>query len=173
MNLSLAVLLGVILGVVSLVLQTPGGEPPETVTDEEVPSIVSPEPTPVATPTPSPTLVPTPTMTPLPTPTPVPARVDTSEEIQGFMERFAGQYGVDANVLRKVAVCESGFNPLAVNGGYAGLYQFGPTAWRNNRALMGEDPDLGLRFDAAASVQTAAYVITIGRGSIWPNCFPQ
>ena len=137
-------------------------------------SFETPTPTlmPTPTPTPTPTLTPSLTPTVAPTPTPIPPPPVTSEQIHGFIERFAGQYGVDPNVLRHIAVCESGFNPLAVNGPYVGLYQFSVSAWQNNRALFGEDPDPALRYDAEESAQTAAYLLSIGKGYLWPNCQP-
>ena len=128
------------------------------------------------TPTPSPALTPTLTLsltpTVTPTPTPIPPPPVTSEQIHGFIERFAGQYGVDPNVLRHIAFCESGFNPLAVNGPYVGLYQFSVSAWQNNRVPMGEDFDPTLRYNAEESVQTTAYLLSIGKGHLWPNCQP-
>lgn len=129
-------------------------------------------PTPTASPTPTPTPSPTPKPTPTPTPTPILPPSISPQEIHGFIERFASQYAQDPNVLRHIAVCESGFNPLAVNGPYIGLYQFGPTTWKNNRLLMGEDPDLSLRFSAEESAQTAAYILSIRGGGVWPNCMP-
>jgi len=141
--------------------------------------VITPNPTP--TETPSPTPEPTPSPTPKPTKTPKPTPVETvapipplssPEETHGFVERFAGQYSVDPNVLRHIAVCESTFNPHAVNGPYVGLYQFGPITWQNNRVLIGEDPDPILRYSAEESAQTAAYLLaTKGRG-FWPNCQP-
>lgn len=89
-----------------------------------------------------------------------------------FIERFAGQYGVDPNVLRHVAVCESGFRADAINGPYAGLFQFNVNTWKNNRKLMGEDTNLDLRFNAEEATQTAAYLMSIGKRGIWPNCYP-
>jgi len=125
---------------------------------------------PTPTPTPSPT--PKPTKTPKPTPTPIPQPVFSSEEIHGFIERFAGQYGVDPNVLRHLAVCESGFNPLAEKLNYVGLFQFSPNTWIKYRQLMGEDIDISLRANAEEAVQTAAYALSSGDDHIWPNCAP-
>ncbi|HJY98110.1 MAG TPA: transglycosylase SLT domain-containing protein [Patescibacteria group bacterium] len=129
---------------------------------------VTPTPVPTPTPTPVPTLKPT----PVPTPTPIPQPKYTSEEINGFINRFAGQYGVDPNVLRHIAICESGFNPQASNAGYAGLFQFGTTTWTNIRKEIGEDTDPNLRFNAEEATQTAAYALAKGKASIWPNCTP-
>jgi len=156
----------------------------ENPTDTPTPiptSTSTPTPSPTSTPRPtlsepdaSPSRRPTSTLTPTftPTPTTPPPPPATSEQIQGFIERFAGQYGVDANVLRYIGVCESGLNPLAVNGPYAGIYQFSSSAWINNRKLLGEDTNPDLRFNAEESVQTAAYLLSVGKGYLWPNCLP-
>lgn len=112
----------------------------------------------------------------IPTPTlifsPIPQPSVSSEEIHKFIERFAGQYGVDPNVLRHIAVCESGFNPIAVNGSYAGLYQFTSVTWKNTRIEMGEDTNPDLRFNVEEAIQTATYIISVGKQGIWPNCYP-
>ena len=134
--------------------------------------VVVPTPIPTLTPTPSPRPTPKPTPRSTPTPSPIPQPQFTSEQINGFIEGFAGQYNVDPNVLRHIAICESGFRSNAANGLYIGLYQFGKVTWINNRKLMGEDINLNLRLNAEESVQTAAYVISIGRIGVWPNCHP-
>ncbi len=129
-------------------------------------------PSPMLSPTPEPIKTLKPTPSPSPSPTPIPQPVFSSEEIHGFIERFAGQYGVDPNVLRHLAVCESGFNPLAEKLNYAGLFQFSPNTWIKYRQLMGEDADVDLRLNAEEAVQTAAYAYSLGNDSIWPNCAP-
>ena len=134
--------------------------------------IESPSPTPTQTPTPTPVPSPTPSSTPVPSPTPPLPPPVSPQEIHAFIERFSAQYGVDPNVLRHIAICESGFDPLSVNGAYVGLYQFGPITWKNNRQAIGEDPSAELRFNVEESVQTAAYIISAGKGGVWPNCFP-
>lgn len=128
---------------------------------------LSPTPTESPTSTPSPTPKPTKKPTPVPTPTPV-----SPAEINGFIDRFSSQYSVDPNVMRHIAVCESGFNPAAVNGPYVGLYQFAITSWKNIRREMGEDTNINLRFSAEESAQTAAYAISKGKQGIWPHCEP-
>jgi len=125
---------------------------------------------PVIVVTPSPTPNPTPTKSPVPTLPPQP--IFSSEQINGFIDRFSAQYGVSPDILRYVALCESGFNPTAFNLNYAGLFQFGPVTWKNMRIKMGEDGDIDLRFNAEEAVQTASYVISIGKTDIWPNCYP-
>jgi len=111
--------------------------------------------------------------TKIPTPKPIATPSMTSfEEVSGFVDRFSGQYGVDPNVIRHLAICESGFRSNATNGPYVGLFQFGSITWQNFRKEMGEDPNPELRYSAEESVQTAAYALSKGKGKIWPNCMP-
>lgn len=124
-------------------------------------------PIPSPTPSPFPTAVPTKTPKPFPTPTPV-----SPAEINALIDRFSGQYAVDPNVVRHIAICESGFNPQAANGAYVGLFQFAPITWKNIRKEIGEDVSPKLRFSAEESVQTAAYALSQGKRGIWPNCAP-
>lgn len=138
--------------------------------------IITPDPTPTPTPTPSPSPTPSPTPkpTPKPTPTPVPTPTPkpyTRAEIEALINEFAGVYRTDASLLKFIAQCESEFNPLAVNGPYAGLFQFGPKTWRSNRMAMGEGLT-DLRLDAREAVKTAAYVLSTRGGGVWPNCLP-
>jgi soluble lytic murein transglycosylase-like protein len=130
--------------------------------------LVTPSASPSASLTPSPTVSPTAT----PTPSVISESPFTLEEIQGFFEKYSGKYGVDIHYLRHVAVCESGFNPLATNNIYAGLFQFDPATWKSFRNIMDEDPDPNLRFNGKEAVKTAAYLFSIGKSSLWPNCVP-
>jgi hypothetical protein len=125
-------------------------------------------PTPKTTPSPTPKPKPTPSRTPAPTPPPT----VTPQQINEFIDRFAGQYAIDPNVVRHVALCESGFKPSAKNSVYAGLFQFNSSTWKNIRIKMGEDPDPALRYNAEEAVQTASYEISLHNGRIWPNCMP-
>jgi len=150
------------------------GEEPLTLTPTRKP--YTPTPTKVALPTlltstPAYTITPTPIVN---TPTSFPLSVGnySSQEINGFIDTFSAQYGQDPNVLRHIAVCESGFNPQATNGPYMGLYQFSSGTWVSYRSGMGEDTNADLRLDAQAAVRTASYVLSVGMSSIWPNCVP-
>lgn len=129
-------------------------------------------PTLTPTPTPTPTTVPMPTVTVTPTPTAIPQPKLTDEQVYQLIERFSGQYGVDANVLRHIARCESGFNLTAKNGVYSGLYQFSSGTWRKYRVMMGENPDSDLRNNGEEAIQTAAFALAQGHEYIWPNCHP-
>lgn len=134
----------------------------------------TPSPAPTEIPTPSPELTKTPSPTPfsIPISTSIPQLTIGPEEIHGFIERFAAQYNVDPNVLRHIAVCESGFNPSGIKLNYAGLYQFSPNTWIKYRRLLGEDTNQDLRFSVEEATQTAAYVLSLGNTYIWPSCSP-
>lgn len=132
-----------------------------------------PIPSPTLVPTPKPTMkpasTPEPTETPYVEPTPTPD-VWSPPDIEPIMARFAGQYGVDKNILERLANCESHFNPNAVNGDYLGLFQFSARSWQYYRGKIGEDINPELRRDIEASIKTAAYVISTVGTSPWPRC---
>ena len=104
----------------------------------------SPTPTPTETPIPKPTNTPSPTLKPMdsamlttsPSAQPISAPVitaATSADVNGFIDRFSSQYGVDPNILRYIAISESGFRSNAKNGPYIGLYQFVEITLKNIR----------------------------------------
>ena len=128
--------------------------------------------TPTPTPTPLPTATPTPKPTPIPTPTPKPQPKVTSEEIYNMINKYSAEKGVDPNVIRHLAICESGFNPAAKNYIYGGLFQFAPATWKSYRNMMGMDPDPDLRFNAEEAIKTTVYIVSLGRLNGWPNCQP-
>lgn len=144
---------------------------------------IGPSPTAIPSSTPMPTITPIPTATPRPTPRPTPRATPTptsipqptftSEQIYDMINQYAGQYGVSPDVMRYMAVCETGFNPKATNHQYAGLFQFDSDTWERFRKLMGKDPNPDLRYNAQETVMTTAYMLSIGRAALWPNCYPK
>lgn len=139
----------------------------------------TPTPTPTFTPTPTPTNTPTPTPTPTNTPTPsptptvLPTRVPAGPaDIDQYFQRFSQEYGVEEELLRKIAVCESGYNSQAVSPGgtYAGMYQFHRTSWENTRREMGADPNPDLRMNPEEDIRTAAFKISRYGTGAWPSC---
>lgn len=126
---------------------------------------------PSATPAPvitfTPTPMPIPTDTPEPTPTP---DVWSPPDMEPIFSRFAGQYGVDKNILERLANCESHFNPEARNGDYVGMFQFSTHTWSDIRVQIGEDPNPDLRTNIDASIQTAAYLVSQRGTAPWPAC---
>lgn len=170
-NIILTVLLIILAGEgITLYIMNVSGSKEKVLAEETIMPTI----TPTETPTPTPTITPTPTPKPTPTktPTPVPQPTISSQQIYELINRFAGQYGVSSDVMRHIALCESGFNPTASNVGYAGLYQFGTITWKNLRKEFGEEIDPDLRFNAEEAIQTAAYAISKGKIGLWPNCYP-
>ncbi|TSC87674.1 MAG: Protein containing Lytic transglycosylase-like, catalytic domain [Microgenomates group bacterium Gr01-1014_16] len=120
--------------------------------------------------TPTPTVTPKPTR--IPTPTVKPQSAYTPEQIYNFIEEFGRQYGVDPNIIRHIAICESTFKPSVKNYIYAGLFQYDSRTWKIYRQKMGENPDLNLRYNAMEAVKTAAFTISKVGTHLWPNCQP-
>ena len=142
-------------------------------------------PSPTKTVTPSPTEIPTPTQTPTETPTPTPTETPspsptekteiqpqpTSNELEAWFTKYAEDFHIDREQLRRTAQCESGFNTNANNNDlYLGMYQFGESAWIGARQRMGLDSNVALRTNAEEAIKTAAFKINQGEQGAWPNC---
>lgn len=137
-------------------------------------------PTPKPTPLPSPTVAPTPSPTPLPTPTmaptPIPAEPTATPDVwapghlENWFAQYAGQYGVDKNILERIANCESHYNPNARNGDYVGIFQFSTSTWINYRTQMGMDSNPELRTNPEESIRTGAFVVSKRGSAPWPSC---
>lgn len=121
----------------------------------------------IITETPTPSLTPKPTKTPTPSPKPSFVPIGTLDEL---IVRYANKESVDPALLKKIAACESGLNAQAVNGPYAGLYQFTQGSWETLRNRMNLDASTQLRFDPEEAVRTAAYKLALNGRAAWPNC---
>lgn len=135
----------------------------------------SPTPTPTETPTPTPTDTPTPTAIPTDTPTPTPTTPPTTQpngtDLDIWFTKYADEYHIDRALLHHIADCESHFNTNANYADmYLGMYQFGESAWVGARQRMGLDTNPDLRTNAEEAIKTAAYKISQGEQSAWPNC---
>ena len=129
--------------------------------------------------TPTPTTIPT---TPIPKPTIKPQALSAKLEVnavhkttapndvQVLIEKYADMYKVNKDMMVHVARCESGFRANAVNGPYAGIYQFLASTWKSNRAAMGQDTNPELRFNADEAIKTAAFKMSRDGFSAWPDC---
>lgn len=128
--------------------------------------------TPTPTSTPTPTNTPTPTRIPTPTSLPTPTRYPASaQDIDGWFERYSREYGIDIALLRKIAVCESGYNSISKSKhGYGGMFQFSESSWKSTRIEMGLDPNPDLRFHPEEAIKTASYKISRQGTSAWPAC---
>lgn len=131
---------------------------------------------PSETPTPSPTPTPVPTETPSPLPTEAPITTPTSQpvfapgELEILLSKYADEYRVDKELLKRIAACESGFNTGSKSGIYAGMFQFAEGTWLAARTRMGQDSNLKLRTNAEESVKTAAFMVESGQQEAWHNC---
>jgi len=155
--------------------------PTETPTETPSPSLT---PSDTPTPIPSETITQTPTITPTPTliititptdsitPTPTMKPITAPVNLDSLFSKYADQYHVDIQLLKKIAKCESNFNTNAVGpkGLYLGMFQFGDGSWQSIRKQMGQDPNPSLRTSAEEAIKTASYAISLGRASMWPNC---
>jgi LysM repeat protein/ethanolamine utilization microcompartment shell protein EutS len=102
----------------------------------------APEPTPAPQPDPTPTPQPEPTATPQPEPTPTPEPAPSNSGvpsgIEGQLEYYANQYGLDANLVKAVAWRESGWNQgVRSSAGAIGVMQImpGTADWINNNLV--------------------------------------
>lgn len=155
-----------------------------TETPTETPSLSL---TPTNTPTPTPSQIldtPTPTLTQTPTPsptlslsltlsvTPTIRPIASPGSLDELFTKYSNEYHVDINILKKIAKCESNFNPNAIGpkGLYVGMFQFGDGSWQSIRKQMGQDPNPSLRTSAEESIKTASYAISLGRAGMWPSC---
>lgn len=133
-----------------------------------------PSPTPTPSPSPSPkataaaaTQKPTPVPTPTPSPSPIPV---TAEQLDNWFTKYSNEHSVDRSLLVKIAVCESGLQPRAVNGIYSGMFQFAPQTWITLRRTLNLDTNPALRLNAEEAIKTAAYKLALGGVGAWPNC---
>ncbi|MEK7571233.1 MAG: transglycosylase family protein [Patescibacteria group bacterium] len=132
---------------------------------DKIVKIPSPTSIPTSVPIAIPTAIPQPTATPEPLPD-----VAAPVELEPFFAKYAGEYSVDANLLKRIARCETGFNSQSDTGTYAGMYQFLASTWSSIRGRMGMDQSPDLRKNAEESIRTAAFMIANGQKSAWPNC---
>lgn len=91
-------------------------------------------------------------------------------DLKPLFSKYGSEYGVSEQTLEKIAHCESTFNPRAVNGPYAGMYQFVAGTWISQRKAMGLDPNLNLRFNAEEAIKTTAFKISRDGTGAWPVC---
>jgi soluble lytic murein transglycosylase-like protein len=106
---------------------------------------------------------------PAPTAAPI-VRIYPESQYEAWFEQYGSQFGVEPELLKKIAYCESHYNPGAKNGPYGGMYQYLDSTWQATRNLMGLDPDPNLRYDAEQSIMTSAFKIKAGGIRAWPVC---
>jgi uncharacterized protein YraI len=95
--------------------------------------------------------------------TPSSSSVSTGNSIVDIINAAAARYGQSGAVMLRVARCESGLNPNAVNrrSGASGLFQFLPSTWRTT-------PYAGYSvFDPWANANAAGWMWSVGRRGEW------
>ncbi len=146
---------------------------PRITTKNQTKLAIIPSPTPLPTDIPTPTLAPTTIPTPTATPTPTVTATPTPSvpvDLEALFTDHANHYSVDKDLLKRIAQCESGMNSSAQNGPYGGMFQFSESSWTSTRNAMGMDSNPQLRFDPGESIRTAAFKLSTGGRSAWPNC---
>lgn len=129
------------------------------------------------------TTTPTPTVFPTPKPRPIVAaettevhqqavamQVTSPADLDHWFSTYSQAFGIDANLLKHIAKCESGFNAGSISGPYGGMYQYLASTWSSTRNAMGLDPDPDLRFNAEEAIKTTAWKISVGGIGAWPHC---
>ena len=97
-------------------------------------------------------------------------KVSSPAELEFLFNKYSQQYGVDKQLMKRIAYCESSFNPQAVNGPYKGMYQYLDTTWMAERRAMGLDPDPYLRYNSEEAIKTTAFKISRDGTGAWPVC---
>ncbi len=125
----------------------PEPEPAATATPQPEPTPTpEPDPTPTPEPEPTPTPEPEPTATPEPEPTPTPDQSSSGvpSTIEGQLEYYANQYGLDPNLVKAVAWLESGWDQsVRSSAGAIGVMQVMPgTATYINNNLVSRNLDV-------------------------------
>jgi len=92
------------------------------------------------------------------------------QDVSQLIERYASEYGVNKEMMIHIAKCESGFRNTAVNGPYAGIYQFVASTWASNRRAMGLDTNPNLRYNTEEAIRTAAFKMARDGFGAWPVC---
>lgn len=92
------------------------------------------------------------------------------EELINMIDKYATIYGAKKELMIPIMRCESGFNTNAINGPFAGLFQFISSTWISNRKAMGLDPNPSLRFNAEEAIKTAAFKMGRDGYGAWPAC---
>jgi hypothetical protein len=117
------------------------------------------------------TETPVPTNTPKPTPTPTvtPIRL-SAQELEELFTRYANKESINPEKLKRIALCESGFNPYASNGVYGGMFQFSVSSWISTRHAMNLNTNPDFRFIPEEAIKTAAFKIATEGIYAWPEC---
>ena len=100
-----------------------------------------------------------------------PPQASSGGDIETIVRHAARKYGIDEDYFVRIAKCESGLNPNAVNYGYnengypSGLFQHLDGYWPNRAAKHGY---AGVSvFDAEANANVTAAMFAEGAQGLW------
>lgn len=90
--------------------------------------------------------------------------------MEGIILAAAAEYGVDGQLMLRIARCESGLNPRAVNAssGALGLFQHLPSLWPARAAGLGYPPEAWS--DPTANARVSAVLLRDGGPGHWRAC---
>ena len=95
-----------------------------------------------------------------------------SQDVVGLIQKYAAEYGANADVMIAIARCESGFqaNATSPSGAYKGIYQFVTSTWQSNRREMGLSDNPVLMYNLEEAIKTAAFKMGRDGYGAWPAC---
>jgi hypothetical protein len=94
-------------------------------------------------------------------------------EVDRAISESAAEFRTDDVKLRKIARCESKFDPHADSGQYKGLFQQEADYWRRRVADFNahHDPDVGDNiYSPFDNSRVSARMLAAGMDEHWPNC---
>lgn len=92
-----------------------------------------------------------------------------ASQFDGLIQQYAEKYRVESHLVSCIIRKESTYNPNAKNpkSSASGLAQFTNRTWVWMRNLMGEDPNLDLRFNPEESIKTLSWALSNNYHSHW------
>ena len=98
-----------------------------------------------------------------------PAAMAAGPDVPSLLHNAAVRYHIDEARFRRIAWCESRFNPFAISrGGHKGVFQFAARTWQWASAAAGYSG--ASPFSAEANVYTAAWLMAQPGGSAHWTC---
>ena len=94
-------------------------------------------------------------------------------EVDRAISESAVEFGTDEVGLRKIARCESRFDPGADGGEYKGLFQQVAKDWQKRVAEFNEthNPDVGGNiYSPFDNARVSSRMLAAGMRDDWPNC---
>lgn len=91
-----------------------------------------------------------------------------SGDVPGMIWAAARRYGLDAERMRRIAWCESKYQPgVTSRGGHRGVFQWEAASWQGRAPIAGVSPDFQMAYDARANIEVAASTMAAGQWWRW------